>query len=494
MAVTEYNQPIHKKEKNKANIALLMVQDVLRNKATTDKRLVYIPEIRFSHGGNRFNYNYKDVWIFTNGKTTWSDIYVVLGIGVGTDTVYRLHADLDHYNVRPSVEPLTDIIDEDKIYRLYGSRLCIPIKGNLLWELDEERFGKLFIAQFTQGNGNDKFRHINYTTPEGDEPWRVGGISKLSKNEGIRPLLGLRDYGISCIPFNEELLKRKNEIASQLELEGVTRFVKMKRMNQYQGVTESMYTEIKDANLLSEYYPEFTKGEVAQALDSVEISKVGVDVVCCGLGSAGSGILEQFARLDYFRKYHLIDFDFVEYKNVINQAYTISDVYTDKATAMGNIMKAVRCPSLGLEKEVTTEKCKFQESLLGLYKGKYIISGFDSTSARIELLEKILNKEYEFKYLIDIRYIDRDASIFFIDLSDKQEVELYKQQLYEDNELITNSEPSENTCTHSNLISVYKIASGYITTAVIELETNERKPFTWVELSCDGMVNARVMV
>lgn len=64
---------------------------------------------------------------------------------------------------------------------------------------------------------------------------------------------------------------------------------------------------------------------------------------------------------------------------------------------------------------------------------------------------------------------------------------LMKHNIPVDSDLQSN----DNTCLHYNLIPIYKVASAYISTGIIEIETNNTKPFIWVEVTCDGMVNAR---
>ena len=149
------------------------------------------------------------------------------------------------------------------------------------------------------------------------------------------------------------------------------------------------------------------------------------------------------SRSIFFEKYLLVDFDTVESKNLRNQWYESNQIHQTKVQA-SNYRFSYRGQSN--HKEIIPRNAKFQEIQFHLYDFKYVMSAFDSIETRLEFLDTVTSEQAKAKYLFDARYDDLTASVFFIDLENKDEVEYYRQGLLEDKKAFDKLE-QERKCT-----------------------------------------------
>jgi len=184
-------------------------------------------------------------------------------------------------------------------------------------------------------------------------------------------------------------------------------------------------TDIPASNRSSYYKP--IKFKDVNIVD-LKMPKTELDIIALGLGSAGTNILAQIARTNYFRKYMIVDFDTVEEKNLRNQFYVTNTVGFSKVCATGSILRNLTL----LDINIIEKNDYFQNAELENYKAKYIILGFDSIKTRMEAFNKIKEGEYEAEYIIDTRYDNLDASIYFIDVNNVEQMKHYESSLKRD--------------------------------------------------------------
>ena len=92
------------------------------------------------------------------------------------------------------------------------------------------------------------------------------------------------------------------------------------------------------------------------------------------------------------------------------------------------------CRPRELNPRIDVSVGKFEDAPLQHYSAKYAVAGFDTIKTRLAFLEDIMNGRIEARYLIDTRYDDLTASIYFIDTKDEDQVRRYKAGLDADYE------------------------------------------------------------
>lgn len=482
------------------------------------------------------------------------------------DTIYVLHDDFTHYNMGTGDGEYSVVGIDDEPVTLIFRNFCNRVTADHIYQ-DKDAAEKILKGHLSEGNPNDSYRSIDsieidkkayplFTCREG-----MFLSNKSSLNQVVT-------RSITTKTASEEQLKDLMDIQKALKEDSNKCYAYVAYSNQLKLNFSYQLIDKKDLKsgkyVVSNYYKTYT----AEDIDSNDvIDKIDYDVLCIGLGSAGSNIMEQFARLNYFEKYMLVDPDEVEARNLRNQIYRNNQIGEYKVRAADYILREynVKCPS------INTFVYKFEEQSYDLYKFKYVISGLDSIDTRIELLDYIESGKIETKYLIDARYIDLDSSLYIIDMSNKEEVEYYKKLLLEDKkELETikakqeeqkeaewipwttdeikesrlfkqivgghcskNTEKyqgtksrnlcnvfdmhircgstecaelwqeyynkskiphdEESTCLAQNIVHIYKLTSAWVVSAVRSIETDNKKPFTHVEITAEPIPNAIVL-
>lgn len=356
-------------------------------------------------------------WI--NRKTwTFADHYAHINLSRSTDTIkinteydYEQHKWLDMYQI--VVQSVCTPITQHNFYdrKLFPNKLCSLYKAQLQGQNTGSSYQTVtsirnaWVEEAIRDNNSQlipaQAPHLQLLTKK--------SLDYLRNNIGeIRQLLN-----------NIPLPKNNEEIMVKLKNENVYRCARLDYMKSY-----------KENGKLSSYYEPITYEDIQNITSN--LPKQPIDVICCGLGSAGSGILDQLSRSTYVNSYLLIDPDIIEEKNLRNQWYTNTMIGYGKVS--GSKDKLLLNKSRDRQLTIYQKQCKFQDVPLNQYICKYLISGFDSIKARLELLELVENGTMETQYLIDTRYDDLTASIFFIDVSDEGQMRRYRKSLEADYE------------------------------------------------------------
>lgn len=499
------------------------------NKEHKDElRIVYVNETYWKNVITLKKGVVKDLF-FLGVKNSSSRPRCILGI-VYDGKEYRMHQRINHVNFQSEKEDYYSELNGKDI-KFIMQEFCNPINSHKVYT--EPNIDKMLKGQIMGQNANSRYQTVEHVVNEGyDYVVRANG-AKLKCNAPILELLTkrhayeLKDMRMTDLE-NYPIPKNENEVA-----------VKSKNDSSYMRIYKDDLEKYKAG--ISEYYPIITYEQCVDILNN--IPKQEVDMTVIGLGSAGTGILDQVARSTYFENYLLVDFDEVERKNLRNQWYTSAHVGMSKTGASHKIIRMIKPDN------VLTKHVKFQDAGLELFKTKYVVSGFDNLECRVELLDKCL-KDFESRYLIDLRYLDYSCSIYFVDLQDEKQVKYYRNLLQadidgfkeqeKDKKYITTKEEfvewfsrkggfkdecestrrkympetrcvcpdgrcgsgdcinnlykefveagakiekeeQESSCIRENFIDIYKYSSSFVFAAIREIEAENDKPFTHIE-------------
>ena len=360
----------------------------------------------------------KNLFFVATGRNSSKPLFVV---GVKKDNkVYLAHRDFTHWNMDPDYADFY-VGDITILYRSF----CNPVLQLHIWE-NPERASKILKGNLMEGNPNDRYR-----TPDSvDLLWRARYLTDVNRNL-MKRSIGLDMFYLGTTVDNVDVDKAKAYIDLCKKLDAdhelVFGYVAVantigldffKQLVKKSDITSGKY-------IASEYYKLYSFKDVG---DITEIPKREYSIACAGCGSAGTGILDQVIRLNYFdnKPMVLIDFDRVEEKNLRNQFYCRVHRGKDKIYSARDILKSI--------KPLTIEAFygKYEDYAWSLGKYDYVISGFDSIECRLGLLDKVISGEIETKYLIDARYDGLESSLFMVDTSNEDEMKYYEKLLKQD--------------------------------------------------------------
>ena len=360
----------------------------------------------------------RNLFFVATGRSSCKPLFVV-GIETGSK-LYLAHRDFTHWNMNSEYYNC-HVGDITIIYRTF----CNPVLQFHIWE-NPDRASKILKGNLMEGNPNNRYR-----TPDSvDLLWRARYLSDVNGNLMKRSVgLDMFYLGTTIDNVDVDRARAYTNLCKKLDADHdlVFGYVAMantidldffKQLVKKSDITSGKY-------IASGYYKLYSFKDVG---DITEIPKREYSIACAGCGSAGTGILDQVIRLNYFddKPMVLIDFDKVEDKNLRNQFYRRVHRGKDKIYSARDILQSIR--PLTIE----TFFGKYEDYSWSLGKYDYVISGFDSIECRLGLLDKVLSGEIETKYLIDARYDGLDSSLFMVDTSNESEMKYYKKLLEQD--------------------------------------------------------------
>lgn len=384
-------------------------------------KYVKVDKVKIRNNITRNQNLIRDIFLVAKSENS-NKPWIICGIqDVDDDTVFISHLDVTHWNVYSGMENF--FIEK---YKLYYKPFCNPVLQYHIWR-GPSTACKILKGNLMEGNPNDRYR-----TPESVDQdkycpklcYTIGGLIKSKDN--LKQFFSRNQHG----EMNRDLSAKYNELVEQLNKDHELVYCYCATLDTMQPTNWQRRTikrrQINTDYIVSDYYRIF---DYSNADEPIKIEPLSIDVNCVGCGSAGANIIEQLTRLNYFKNYLLVDFDIIEEKNLRNQPYTTHDIGNAKATAL-----SYQVSQNALGNTTYKELKRFENVFWAQYKSKYTISGFDTIACRLELLEKVLNDEIKTKYIIDARYDELTASLFFIDVEDKDQVEYYHKLLLEDKE------------------------------------------------------------
>ena len=360
----------------------------------------------------------KNLFFIATGRNSIKPLFVV---GIKKDNkIYLAHRDFTHWNMAPDYAN-SYFGDITIIYRTF----CNPVLQLHIWE-NPERASKILKGNLMGGNPNDRYR-----TPDSvDLLWRARFLTDVNCNL-MKRSIGLDMFYLGTTIDNVDIDKARAyiDICKKLDADhelvfGYVAIADTIDLDFYKQLVKK--SDIASGKYIaSEYYKLYSFKDVG---DITEIPKREYSIACAGCGSAGTGILDQVIRLNYFdsKPMVLIDFDRVEDKNLRNQFYRRVHRGKDKTYSARDILQSIRSIT------INTFNGKYEDYSWSLGKYDYVISGFDSIECRLGLLDKVLSGEIETKYLIDARYDGLDSSLFMVDTSNESEMRYYEKLLKQD--------------------------------------------------------------
>lgn len=342
-----------------------------------------------------------------------------------------------HVNIRHGEETDGFSYDQDdhgtyhKHITLHGHVICSPINSNAtaVKILTDKQLAMMYKAQLVGQNYGSPFQSnitsIHNAWTENvmcdTDGHRIPANAPIPQLLTRQPLRVLRDLSA----FRNRMDEALKQAVSPLDA-----FIKMKDGDRYIAVSQEQCDELARDNQLSSMYPIITYKQALEIQD--RLPRQPIDMIVAGLGSAGSGILDQVARSNLVNSFYLVDPDIIEEKNLRNQWYTNGILRSTKAERSKMIIQS--CRPRELDPRIDVLVGKFEDAPLQHYSAKYAVAGFDTIKTRLAFLEDILNGRIEARYLIDTRYDDLTASIYFVDMKDEDQVRRYKSGLDADYE------------------------------------------------------------
>lgn len=420
-------------EKNRSKI-LLLKETSWHNARTRIKQTVTdIPCFAISNSSNRF----KVITRIYEYRCTTEEEYNALNLGTPENwtenqiyrtNIWRFNEYYSHINIASEEEQYNIIIsrnEKDQVTHyivLHFQSVCSPINSFHFFNKKEDELLLILKGQFMGQNGNSPFQrvqHVNNCVKDYIITDENGSI--LKRNKPILQLL--TEYSDYNIRHNMDYVLQ-NIREQELPTSDKQVMIKPKAQNRYICIDKDKIDQYD----ISEYYPIITFEQI-QNLQK-DIPAIEIDMACLGLGSAGSGILDQVGRSIMINSYLLCDYDIVEEKNLRNQFYTTGDLRHSKTGSAKTKLAHMR-PGYHIDSQnkIITSNSRFQQANLPYYAFKYVVSGFDSIDARIELLQYVKEGKCKTKYLIDTRYDDLTASVLFIDVENAEQMAYYEKGL-----------------------------------------------------------------
>lgn len=348
-------------------------------------------------------------------------------------------------------------------YEITCQYICSPITMHEFYKHDGKTLTAIYKGQLMGQNTNSRYQGIySLENAWDDKAVQIEYDGYVLPNASLVQLLtrqslsNLRNVEIMRNSLDSLVLPKSDKEV----------MVKYRNDYKYRLVSRVQYEQTKED--VSSVYPVIEFADIQNIV--TKLPKQDVDVICCGLGSAGTGILDQLSRSTYAESYLLIDPDTIEAKNIRNQWYTNQDKNMTKVQSSGAKLRNNRV----VDNIMVYEKaCKFQEVNLETYKAKYTISGFDSIEARLELFNLIADGKLETKYLIDTRYDELTASVFVVDTSDEKQMKRYLKGLEADLEAFNVREAErkerEGIKTAEQWLEYFEANKGYTTSCAERL-------------------------
>lgn len=337
----------------------------------------------------------------------------------------RVAGTMSHPGDSSGLLTVPDCDDPDHIrYQLEYESICNPITMHHFYNRDLNELTLLFKGQLMGQNKGSPFRSISSVagTYIDKEICTTAGLFIKRSAPIIQLLTRANLVDLQNTRKLAEILR-----SATFPKEGEVAF-KTLNNNYYVIDSIAIYEALEKEKKISAYYPVIT-AEMCKELTE-NIPRIDIDFGCFGLGSAGTGVLDQLSRSIFFDKYLLVDFDTIETKNLRNQWYQTNQMHLYKTNSSSQIMRSRRTSPL----DCTTINADFKTINFEMYDFKYVMSAFDSIETRLDFLNTMLNEKAKARYLIDARYDELTASVFFIDLQNTKEVNYYLKGLGSDKE------------------------------------------------------------
>lgn len=190
------------------------------------------------------------------------------------------------------------------------------------------------------------------------------------------------------------------------------------------------------------------------------------NVTLIGAGGLGSNIAVSLSRLLGNKVLNIYDPDYIEYKNLAGQNFSLTDVGCAKASVV-----AVQCSCFNPSIYAFPKISRF-EGFSDQYVPKATITGLDNMASRSFVYYKWKEKiesttEDNPVVLIDARLSAETWQVFCVTSTDKK-----AQEEYESKWLFTDEEADEGVCTYKQTAFAAQMCASFVTNLYINFCTN----------------------
>lgn len=533
----------------KNNTAIIDILDSLKPNGL---HYVVVPKVKIRNRVCKNQQLIKDIFLLAKEGCAPFKPMALVGIYDTDDEVFYLsHMDITHWNISSGISTL--IYGR---YVIFHRLFCNQVHQDVI--LNEPiKARAILTGNLMEGNPNDSYRTPNsYDVNNYTPPRYYSDTHTLIKNTDnpLNIMTGFSDITSddTCLIYRLETTKQNLEqglcFAHAFELTDTDDIPCVALEPRWLTKDELSSPNV----MISDYFKVYSKDNFN--IEEIKIPKAEYDVVCCGCGSAGTQIIDQLVRLNYYQSYMLVDMDCVEEKNLRNQTYNYNHIGNSKVGSLESYIKA-RSKS-----KVKTYKTTVQAITWDNKKSHILINGFDNIEARMFMLEQVETGKFETDYIIDARYDSLNADLYMIDTSNPSEMKMYKELLIADAEAFANDKTKyyldlndsnaiiewlqerevftctcgemrtrlgvghiscssscfsddckakwikairdkncqieierPNTCLEQNIIHIYKYVSTWVTSNLRAVEDNKPKLFTHVMCTVDPLPKAVVV-
>ena len=340
--------------------------------------------------------------------------------------MYILHDEIAHINVGGNN---LHTLPNSRCNRFIDRAFCNPVHEYHIWQ-DPIKAKHILKGNLTDTNPMSPMRsHIKSTNITSSAYLIYNNYTgDILKNDASLEQMIARTYDLTVTTDGtKQQISEKRKYLKEHQDECYAYVTYDKSISPSYTWTFVKKSDIEDNICMTQdYYKSYDYTDID---DSFVIPKSENDVCCLGLGSAGSNILEQLIKLNYFDRYTIVDFDRVEKKNLRNQMCAYRYIGSYKVSSMSNYMEEYN--ALENSVRINSYSRKYEHVDFTYMKFKYVISGFDNIPCRLGVLDKVKSNELETQYIIDARYDGLTCSLYFIDTSDKDQMEYYEKMLHE---------------------------------------------------------------
>lgn len=201
------------------------------------------------------------------------------------------------------------------------------------------------------------------------------------------------------------------------------------------------------------------KEHLVRQSDLIPVDKIEkLSVLVIGCGAIGSFATLALAKMGVER-FTVYDHDAVDIVNMSNQFYRFSDIGTNKAMALRQLVHDFT------RVDITAQPTKFLPGMV--HTADIVIMAVDSMEVRASLFPHI-----RAKYLIDTRMGAEKYAQYVVDMRTRASKETYEKTLYTDSEAVA------ERCTAKSTIYTALTAGSMVCKAVKNILANEAHPKT----------------
>lgn len=205
-----------------------------------------------------------------------------------------------------------------------------------------------------------------------------------------------------------------------------------------------------------------TYAHLTRQLDLIPVETLDMPVTVIGCGAIGSFAALNLAKMG-LKNITVFDHDTVSIENMSNQFFRFSDINTNKATALFNLIDSFTNVKIMANPRLFTPEDA--SHLAGI-----VIVAVDSMEARRMIIESIRENAFNVKYVIDPRMGAETYLQYTINPFDDKDNATYEKTMYSDKDTV------QERCTAKSTVYTATLAGGMITKTIKNLLLKQPYP------------------